>query len=125
MKPNILVIEDEADIRNSIAEKLGYEDIPYRVAPDGISGAQLARQIVPDLIICDIMMPGLDGFGVLNELRSDPLTANIPFVFLTAKADKASLRQGMDLGADDYLTKPVTSQELLTTIDARLQKKRG
>ena len=123
MKPNILVIEDEEDIRNSIAEIFEYEGIPCIVAEEGRAGARMAREFVPDLIICDIMMPGMGGYEVLSHLRGDPLTANIPLIFLTAKADRASLRYGMELGADDYLTKPFTSDDLLAAINTRLEKK--
>ena len=91
-------------------------------APDGRAGIQLARDFLPNLILCDITMPEMDGFEVLRDLRSNPLTANIPFVFLTAQADRASLRQGMALGADDYVTKPFTSDELLAAIHTRLEK---
>jgi signal transduction histidine kinase len=123
MKTNILVIEDEEDLRTSIAEMLEFEGIACVVAQNGKVGIQLARNILPDLIICDIMMPDMDGYAVLSDLRSDPLTANIPFIFLTAKADRSSLRYGMELGADDYLTKPFTSDELMAAINMRLEKK--
>jgi two-component system sensor histidine kinase/response regulator len=83
---------------------------------------QLARQQLPDLIVCDIMMPELDGYGVLEELRQDFATATIPFIFLTAKADRLDLRQGMSLGADDYLVKPFTREEVLTAVSTRLNK---
>ena len=123
MKPNILVIEDEEGLWKSIAEIFEYEDIAFMVAQNGCIGVQLARESVPDLILCDIMMPDMDGYSVLRELRGDALTTYIPFVFLTAKADRSSLRYGMNLGADDYLTKPFTSDELLTAIKTGLEKK--
>ncbi len=100
-----------------------FEGFNCVVAPDGEAGIRLAKEFLPDLIICDIMMPHTDGCGVLNALRDDPLTANIPFIFLTAKADRMSLRYGMELGADDYLTKPFKSHELLAAVNARIQKK--
>jgi signal transduction histidine kinase len=122
-KTNILVIEDEPDIRESIDEMLGYEGMAVITAENGDLGARLAREFLPDLIICDIMLPGLNGYGVLTTLRNDPLTANIPFIFLTAKADRPSMRYGMELGADDYLTKPFSSDELIAAIRTRLEKK--
>ena len=119
----ILVIEDEHLLRREILTVLGFEGFESVGAEDGVVGVQMAREHRPDLIICDVMMPRLDGYGVLSELRSDPVTAVIPFVFLTAKADKTDLRAGMDLGADDYLTKPFTHDELLAAINARLGKR--
>ena len=100
------------DIRGDILELLEGEGYPASGAQDGLAGVAAARAHLPDLIICDIMMPGLDGFGVLDELRQDPVTATIPFIFLTAKADKSDVRRGMELGADDYLTKPVEQAAL-------------
>jgi CheY-like chemotaxis protein len=91
---------------------------------NGLIGALWAREHLPDLIICDVMMPELDGYGVLAALRQDPATATIPFIFLTAKADKVDLRQGMELGADDYLTKPFTTEELLGAIASRFAKQK-
>ncbi len=123
MKTNILAIEDEKDLREFIAEVLEFEGYNCVVAQDGEAGIHLAREFLPDLIICDIMMPQTDGYGVLNALKSNSLTANIPFIFLTAKADRMSLRYGMELGADDYLTKPFKSHELLAAVSTRMQKK--
>lgn len=119
----ILVIEDDPVIRNSILKLLQTEAMEAVNAADGKSGVELARQQPPDLIICDIMMPGLNGYQVLEELRKDPTTAGIPFIFLSAKADRSDLRQGMELGADDYLTKPFTRKELLAAITARFSKR--
>ena len=118
----VLVIEDDEDIRGDILELLEGEGYPASGAQDGLAGVAAARAYLPDLILCDIMMPGLDGFGVLDELRQDPVTATIPFIFLTAKADKSDVRRGMELGADDYLTKPVAQAELLKAIETRLAK---
>ena len=118
----ILVIEDETNLRENIISMLTYEHFMPLGAPDGVVGVALAQEHKPDLIVCDIMMPRLDGYGVLMELQSDTATASIPFLFLTAKADKADIRRGMDLGADDYLTKPFSNKELLDAIHARLQK---
>lgn len=118
----ILVIEDEMYVRENILARLEAEGFDTVNAENGINGVSLALSHRPDLIICDVMMPELDGYGVLTMLRQNPLTATIPFIFLTAKADKVDLRQGMEMGADDYLTKPFTRTELLGAIAARLQK---
>ena len=118
----ILVIEDEEALRVNLQALLEAEDFQALGAADGRSGVDLAREQLPDLILCDVMMPELDGYGVLAELRQDPVTATIPFIFLTAKADKPALRQGMELGADDYLTKPFTIDEVLKAITTRLEK---
>ncbi len=118
----ILVIEDTADIRNSILDLLEAEDFEAMGAANGREGVRLARSHNFDLIICDVMMPELDGYGVLEELRQDPATANIPFIFLTAKGERTDLRLGMNLGADDYLVKPCTNTDLLEAIRARLNR---
>lgn len=118
----ILVIEDEYSVRDILLDILTAEDFNAIGAENGRIGLQLAKEQVPQLIICDIMMPELDGRDVLVELRKDPKTATIPFIFLSAKADKIDMRQGMELGADDYLTKPFTRSELLQAIETRLQK---
>ena len=118
----ILVIEDEPAVRANILELLELEDFYGIGAENGLIGIVWALEHLPDLIICDVMMPELDGYGVLTTLREEPLTATIPFIFLTAKADKTDLRQGMELGADDYLTKPFTDTELLKAIAARFEK---
>lgn len=118
----ILVIEDEPSVRANIIELLEAEEFQAIGAANGIIGVMGALEYLPDLIICDVMMPELDGYGVLATLRQDPTTATIPFIFLTAKADKSDLRQGMELGADDYLTKPFTSAQLLKSIAARLER---
>ena len=91
-------------------------------AGDGEHGIQLSREQVPDLIICDINMPGLDGYGTLKAVRGNPATATIPFVFLSGSADRVAVRKGMELGADDYLTKPFTPQELIASVKTRLDK---
>ena len=118
----VLVIEDDGNIRDNTLELLEAEGYTAIGAENGLVGVASARAHLPDLIICDIMMPGLDGFDVLDELRQDPVTATIPFVFSTARADKSDMRRGMELGADDYLTKPFTQAELLKAIEARLAK---
>ena len=118
----ILVIEDEFPIRANILEILEAEGFNAAGAEDGRIGARLARELAPDLIICDIMMPEMDGYGVLAEVRHDRATATVPFIFLTAKGERADMRHGMNLGADDYITKPFTRDELLRAIAARLEK---
>ncbi|MFP4323211.1 MAG: response regulator [Anaerolineales bacterium] len=118
----ILVIEDEQSLREDIIEILRYEDFDVLGSENGIKGLEAIRTQLPDLIICDIMMPELDGYGVLIELRSNPTTVNIPVIFLTAKTNRADMRRGMELGADDYLTKPFTQPELIAAINTRLEK---
>ncbi|MGV0024484.1 hybrid sensor histidine kinase/response regulator [Phormidesmis priestleyi] len=118
----ILVIEDEKDVRLNIVEILASGGFDSINAENGFVGIQMAKEASPDLIICDIKMPDFDGYGVLEELRQDPSTAMIPFIFLTAKTDRAEIRQGMNLGADDYLTKPFRRVDLLATIAARLKR---
>lgn len=119
----ILVIEDEQAVRDVIVDMLDAENFYPVSAQNGQIGVKLAHKHLPDLIICDVMMPEMDGYEVLTHLRQSPETATIPFMFLTAKADKTDVRQGMELGADDYLTKPFTRHELLQAIAARLQRK--
>ncbi len=119
---NILIIEDEPQIRDIIQEILECEGYRTLEAENGLTGLQIAQQSSPDLIVCDVMMPELDGFDVLAGIRQDPGIGNIPMIFLTAKTDRASVRKGMNLGADDYITKPFTHLELLSAIDARLKK---
>ncbi|MCG5056610.1 MAG: response regulator [Limnoraphis sp. WC205] len=118
----ILVIEDEEAIRENIVELLEIEDFEVISAENGRIGFQQASEHLPDLILCDVMMPELDGYGVLSALRSNSTTATIPFIFLTAKAEYSDIRQGMGLGADDYLTKPCTAEELLEAVRTRLKK---
>ena len=118
----ILIIEDNEEVRENTAEILGLSDYSVLIAEDGQSGADLALKEHPDLIICDIMMPRLDGYGVLQLLGQHPDTASIPFIFLTAKSEKSDFRKGMEMGADDYLTKPFDGKELLNAIHVRLKK---
>ncbi|HIK07479.1 MAG TPA: EAL domain-containing response regulator [Trichormus sp. M33_DOE_039] len=118
----ILVIEDEELVRENILDLLAAEDFETVSAPNGRIGINLAIAEFPDLILCDMMMPEVDGYGVLTALRQEPLTAAIPFIFLTAKSAKADFRQGMDMGADDYLTKPFTRAELLSAVMNRLER---
>jgi two-component system, sensor histidine kinase and response regulator len=118
----ILVIEDQPEIRSNLLELLEAENFQTYEAEDGSEGVQAAQEHLPDLIICDVMMPELDGYDVLNLLRQDSKTAMIPFIFLTAKATGEDLRKGMNLGADDYLSKPFTRTELLGAVNTRLSK---
>lgn len=118
----ILVIEDDQIMRENTAEILELANFEVVTAPNGKIGAQMAKEIKPDLIVCDIMMPELDGYGVFHVLSKDNKTASIPFIFLTAKAEKSEIRKGMELGADDYLTKPFEDTELLNAVEIRLKK---
>lgn len=120
--PKILVIEDEEPIRENIIETLELDGFQVFGAPNGRDGVALALAEKPDLIICDIMMQHLDGYGVLEEVRKHEDTASIPFIFITAKADRQSMRQGMELGADDYITKPFTTAELLSAVHMRMRR---
>ncbi len=123
MKKKVLIIEDNDDIRESTAEILelaGYETF---IAKQGRVGVDLAIQYVPDIVLCDIMMPELDGYGVLYLLHKNPKTAAIPFIFITAKTARADMRRGMEMGADDYLTKPFDDVELFKAIESRFRKK--
>ena len=122
MKRKILVIEDEKTTLNSIIEFLLSEGFDAMGAENGREGIELAQKHLPSLIICDILMPDLDGYDVLTYLQQDPNTAAIPFIFLTATTDTSSFRLGMEMGADDYLRKPVTSAELRAAIASRLRK---
>ena len=121
--PKILVIEDEEDIRLGILKALDYQGFEALGAENGRIGVQLAREQRPELIICDILMPELSGYGVLVKLRRTPQTAAIPFVFLTAKTGKDHVRQGIRLGADAYLTKPFHLEELLGVVNSLLLRK--
>jgi len=118
----ILVIEDEPEMRRNLATILKLEKFTVLQAENGRIGLQTAKKELPDLILCDVMMPEMDGHAVVRGLREDAKTQNIPFIFLTAKGEKADLRSGMDLGADDYLTKPVAKDDLLSAISARLKR---
>lgn len=118
----ILLIEDNQGIRENTAEILELANYKVYTAENGKLGVEAALQHQPDLIICDIMMPVLDGYGVLHLLHKNPSLQNTPFIFLTAKTERADIRRGMELGADDYLTKPFMETELLTAIESRLRK---
>jgi DNA-binding response OmpR family regulator len=123
MKRNVLIIEDNDAIRENIVEILGMANYQVYEADNGKAGVEMALKHLPDIILCDIMMPELDGYGVLYMLNKHPEMSTTPFIFLTAKADHSDLRKGMEMGADDYLTKPFDDMELLNAIDVRLRKK--
>lgn len=118
----VLIIEDDTVTRNIFLDGLQAEGFDTIAAQNGTVGIQKAQEHTPDLVICDIKMPDMDGFSVLTALRQDPVTAIVPFIFLTGSDSKASLRKGMELGADDYITKPCTVQQLLRAITTRLDK---
>lgn len=118
----ILLIEDHSQMRENLLIMLQMETFEVSWAENGRVGLELARRVLPDVIVCDVMMPEMDGYGVLEALRADPATATIPFIFLTAKGEKIDQRAGMNLGADDYLVKPVDKREILAAIAARLQR---
>ncbi len=118
----ILVIEDEQELRESISEMLNFEGYQVITASDGLEGVSQAREHIPDLILCDILMPRMNGYEVLGELKKDLTTAMIPFIFLTALSDQKKIRQGMNTGADDYIVKPFLRKELLEAIESRMHK---
>lgn len=118
----ILVIEDEPEMRRNLTTLLRCHQYHPIAAENGRKGLEMARHEAPDLILCDVMMPELDGYGVLQAVQTDAATARIPFVFLTARSDRDDLRSGMDLSADDYLTKPVASADLVRTLETHLHR---
>lgn len=118
----ILLIEDDADMRDNTAEILELAGYTVITAENGRRGVEMARNHAPDLVVCDIMMPELDGYGVLHMLGLNPATAEIPFIFLSAKAERGDIRKGMQLGADDYLSKPFEESELLDTVEVRIKR---
>jgi len=122
MMKKILVIEDDQIMRENIAELLELDGYKVTVANNGKEGVKKAKDLLPDLIVCDIKMPVLDGFGVIHILQKTPETAGIPFIFLTAKTERKDLRKGMEMGADDYLAKPFEDTELLNAVETRLKK---
>ncbi|MEM8602483.1 MAG: EAL domain-containing protein [Cyanobacteria bacterium P01_H01_bin.121] len=123
--PRVLVIEDETPLRSNMLEILVVEGFQVLEAADGDRGIALAHTYQPDLIICDVMLPKLNGYEVLKRLRSQPVTEAIPFIFVTAKATRSDQRRGMDLGADDYLTKPFAATELLSAVNSRLRRQKA
>ena len=122
MNKKIVLIEDNKAVRENIEEILELANYEVHSAPNGKKGVDLVMKEGPDMIICDIMMPELDGYGVLHMLSKNPKTSSIPFIFLTAKADRTDLRKGMEMGADDYITKPFDDIELLNAVEVRLKK---
>ncbi len=119
---SVLLIEDDKALRENTAELLELSNYSVMTAANGIIGIQMAEDHMPDVIVCDIMMPELDGYGVLQSLASRQSTMHIPFIFLSAKTEHKEVRKGMDLGADDYLTKPFEEDDLISAIESRLAK---
>lgn len=119
---SILIIEDEIGVRENIKTLLEEEKYSVHAAANGKDGITMAKEILPDLIICDVMMHGVDGYEVLKTLSTDKKTKSIPFIFLTAKVERDDIRLGMQLGADDYLFKPYKADELLQAIEARFKR---
>src|SRR5215203_4466871 len=122
MAKTILVIDDNNDLRENTAEILDLAGYKTLQAVNGKQGVDIAVREKPSLIVCDIMMPELDGYGVLHLLKKNASTSNIPFIFLTAKTERGDFRKGMEMGADDYITKPFEDIELLNAIEVRLKK---
>jgi len=120
---SILVIEDEAPIRDRILKLLKFEGYSAFGADNGAVGVGMAQLHKPDLILCDISMPELNGYGAISVLRSHPATEAIPVIFLTAAVERSAQRKGMELGAEDYITKPFTTEELLSAVRAQLDKR--
>ncbi len=118
----ILLIEDDTALRENTAELLELSNYTVHTAPNGKIGIEMAKKILPNIIVCDIMMPEVDGYGVLKAISTDPTTSQIPFIFLSAKTEHKEIRKGMDQGADDYLTKPFEEEELISAVESRLAK---
>lgn len=119
---HILIIEDEADLADSIAQMLKWAGYTVEVAADGIKGIEAIRTITPDLILCDLMMPVLSGYEVLKAIKADPTTSTIPIILVSALSERIQQRRGMELGADDYLTKPFEPEELIAAVQAQIEK---
>jgi DNA-binding response OmpR family regulator len=118
----VLLIEDDTILRENTAELLELANYEVLTASNGKKGVQKAFEFAPDIIVCDIMMPELDGYGVLETLSKDDVTKYIPFIFLSAKTERQDIRKGMDMGADDYITKPFEEEELTSAIESRIAK---
>ncbi|MBT8394016.1 MAG: response regulator, partial [Bacteroidia bacterium] len=118
----VLLIEDDTTLRENTAELLELEKFKVFTAANGKEGLEKAKKELPNVIVCDIMMPKLDGYGVLKGLSNSEKTKYIPFIFLSAKTERKDVRKGMNLGADDYITKPFEEEELITAIESRLAK---
>jgi DNA-binding response OmpR family regulator len=121
--PRLLVIEDNADVREEIVAILRLEGYEVRDAENGRLGVELVRTWAPALVICDLMMPELDGYGALEAVRADPQSAGTAFLCLTARSERRDMRKAMELGADDYLTKPFTAEELLAAVRSTLARR--
>lgn len=122
MNKRLLIIEDDKTVRENTEELLMLSNYTVYTAKNGVEGVQKAKEELPDLIVCDVMMPEMDGYDVLTHLAKDPATQGIPFIFLSAKTDHKDIRKGMDLGADDYLTKPFEEEDLINAIESRIAK---
>lgn len=122
MQEKVLIVDDDSNNRLCLSDFLEYQDFNVLSAENGLAGLQLTKKFQPDLILCDINMPKLDGYGFLKRLRADAATANIPFIFMTGLDSSASRSQAMRLGANDYLVKPVRLTKLLATINACIKK---
>ena len=118
----VLLIEDDAVLRENTAELLELSEYDVTTAQNGKIGIETAKNLLPDIVVCDIMMPELDGYGVLEFLSKEESTKHIPFIFLSAKTERKDVRKGMDLGADDYITKPFSEDELISAIESRIAK---
>ena len=118
----ILVIEDDASVLDNLEDILTLENFQVFTARNGREGVDMALRQLPDLVVCDVMMPEMDGYAVVKCLREEPATKTIPFIFLTAKAERLDYREGMESGADDYVTKPFRPQELINAIEVRLAR---
>ncbi|WP_224491091.1 response regulator [Robertkochia flava] len=118
----VLLIEDDDQLRENIAELLDLYNYEVYTTAEGARGVELAREVHPDVIVCDIMMPGMDGYQVLEKLSHNEETMRIPFIYMSAKSDRADVRKGMDLGADDYIPKPFEEQELISAIENRIAR---
>jgi len=123
-KEKILVVDDDESIRENIIDILEYEEYEVFSAVNGLKGIELAKKVHPDLILCDVNMPEMDGYGFLEEIQKDPDLKTRPFVFLTARGEKEEIRKGMDSGADDYLSKPFKAAELISAVETRLEQNR-
>lgn len=121
----ILLIDDDAGFRDVVNKALRTQGFELVNATDGAEGVARARETLPDLIVCDLNMPGMNGYGVLSEIQNDPKLADIPFIFLTGESAPTDIRRGMNLGADDYLTKPVDLADLLSAVKVRLRRRQA
>jgi CheY-like chemotaxis protein len=121
MSRKILIIEDQATMRRNVALMLHLENYTALTAANGVEGLEIIRRDLPDLVLCDVMMPEMDGYAVLKALRGDEKLKHIPFIFLTAKGDRSDVSEGLGLGADAYLTKPVVREDLLNAVQSNMK----